>query len=112
MEDLFKIEDSTPELMNKYEYFERTHKLLDILMMGYSKSWLDRRLKDDEYPEESVCNACNACGIFQEGVGQCFQDREEGDCYVRFLDPELFVVEFENEIEELNNLLSVSGFTA
>jgi hypothetical protein len=59
-------------------------EIFNKILIEYSQSRYVRRLEIDEYPSEDVCNNCKGCGIFKNEDGEskeCFQNREEGDCF-------------------------------
>ncbi len=114
MDDLFLIEEPALAFMNKDEYFKKSQQLFDIISMQYSKSWKSRRLLDSEFPDESICEKCKGCGVFNVNgeEKECVQDKEEGDCFHRFFDSEEFGLEVESQLEELHNLLGLDGLTA
>jgi len=59
----------------------------------YGKAWSNRRLTDNEYPPEEICAICTGCGNFnrEDGeIGECNQDKMEGECYHRVFDAEQF----------------------
>lgn len=110
MEKIFIIEEPAPVFMDKNEFVDKTKKLLNKIVSSYSQSWTSRRIKDGEYPEESVCDKCTGCGTLMAEDGktmECFMDREQGECFIRYLDYENFSVDVESVLPELFELLSV-----
>jgi len=91
------------------EFNERATKVFENIAKGYNQSWHSRPLKDEEFPDESICNKCTGCGNFINGDFQadCFQDKEQGWCYYRFLDAEEFGTEVENELENIYGLIGI-----
>lgn len=84
-------------------------KVLENIAKSYNQSWHTRPLKDEEFPEESICDKCTGCGTFINGELQsdCFQDREQGWCYHRYQDAEEFGTEVETELENIYGLLGI-----
>lgn len=109
LEDLFKIEPQEPYKMSQKEFVEKTKAVLVKIYNAYSKGWQNRRLRDGEHPEESVCDKCTGCGIFLENGEErdCVQDMEQGDCFHRFCDYEQVVMDLETHLEDIADLLSV-----
>lgn len=109
LDDLFKIEPEEPYKMNQKEFFEKTKVILNKIYNSYSQGWQSRVLRDGEHPEESVCDKCTGCGIFMDNgeEKECFQDREQGDCFHRFCDYEQVGMDLEFNLEDMYDLLSV-----
>lgn len=109
MTDLFKIEPKEPCKMGQKEFFEKTKNILEKIYNSYSQGWQSRLLKDGEYPEESVCDKCNGCGIFLENGEErdCLQDRGNGDCFHRFCDYEQIGMDLETYLGDISDLLSI-----
>jgi len=63
----------------------------------YGKSFQTRRLTDAEYPNEDICANCTGCGTFKiDGEDKyCVQDKQEGECFYRYIDYEQFGREVE-----------------
>lgn len=109
IDDLFNIEPEVPFIMDKDEYLNKSKEVFDIFATLYASSWQRRSLRDDEYPDELVCEACTGCGIYQENIGECNQDSIEGGCYVQYQDVEQLGIDISNNIEDVYTLLSVNG---
>lgn len=114
-DDLFKIEETEIIKMDVFEYANKAKDLLNHISNEYSKAWTSRRLEEDEYPEESICDKCKGCGTFKnkhtDELDECQQDREYGECYNRFCDVEQFGIEVEAFIEDILQLSYVDEFT-
>lgn len=110
MFDLFTIEEKQ-ELpkVKQSDFNQQAVKIFERLATEYSSAWTQRPLKDDEFPDESICDKCTGCGTFKaDGLEKdCFQDRENGWCYHRFLDAEQFGLEVEAEMENIWGLLGI-----
>lgn len=106
IEDLFKIEPHDPYKMNQEEFIEKTKSVLEKIYNTYTQGWQSRVLRDDEHPEESVCDKCTGYGTFTDGK-ECVQDREQGDCFHRFCDYEQVGMSLEDNLEDIFDLLSV-----
>lgn len=109
MDDLFDF-DLTPKKpveMGAGEYFTKSTSLLYSLLNEYSQCWQDRPLEESEYPDEAICDQCKGCGVFGEEETECFQDRQEGQCYKRIFDTELFADEFTMHLHRINELIAV-----
>jgi hypothetical protein len=104
-DNLFDIEPlkSEPLEMDKKEFYEKTHKILTIIDNIYSKGWQNRSMQESDYPEESICDKCKGEGVNKEGVGQCFQNKEYGECYIRFCDYEQIGIELEEFLFNFNS---------
>lgn len=113
IDGLFLIEEPKPNLMNKDEYLKRTQQLLDFISCKYSESHHTRSLIDSEFPDESVCDKCQDCGVFNLNgeEKECVQDREQGNCFYRYFDGEEFGMSVMNQLEELHSLLGVDDLT-
>lgn len=111
MTEIFDTEEQELYIMSQQEFFEKTKKLLSKLAQNYSSAWQQRALKDEEFPEESVCDKCTGCGVFvaDDEQKECVQDKEQGWCYHRFCDYEQVGLEFETELGDIFDLLSVDN---
>ena len=113
MEDLFKLNGVGPiemKTMPPQEFLSKTKSILEKILFSYSANTSSIKLSDDEYPDESVCSKCQGCGTFTNLEGEekeCTQDREEGECYYRFLDYEGFALDVESKFEDMCELLCV-----
>ncbi len=107
--DIFNIEPIEPVIMDQKEFFSKTIMLLNKISNIYSGAWQNRSLKDEEFPDESICDKCTGCGVFKEGdiEKDCFQDKEQGWCYHRFCDYEQVGMELELQFYDINELLSI-----
>lgn len=110
MFDIFddKAINEVPKIKQS-EFNHRVINVLENIAKRYYESWHTRPLKDEEFPEESVCDKCTGCGTFvnREFRSDCFQDREEGWCYYRYQDAEEFGKEVEVELENIYGLLNI-----
>ena len=108
-EDLLKIVTQEPYKMSQQDFVNKTKELLEKIYGAYSQEWKGRVLKDNDYPEESVCDKCTGCGIFTENGQEkdCIQDKEQGDCFHRFCDYEQVGMNLETYIGDIISLLSV-----
>ena len=106
-----KEELQEPINMPKDEFVEKTKKLLNYISDQYSKGWKSKRLTEEEYPEESICDVCPGCGIFKMNgeEAECVADRIEGECYVRYFDAEEFGLEIEEKLDDMYKLLEVDN---
>lgn len=109
LDDLFKIEPQEPYKMSQKEFVEKTKVLLNKICNNYSQSWQSMVLRDGEHPEESVCDKCTGCGTFmdKDEEKECFQDKEQGDCFHRFCDYEQVGMDLETHLDVMFDLLSV-----
>ena len=113
MEYLFKLDDIEPiqrVTVSQKEFFEKTKFILEKIMYAYSSNTSYRRLGDEEYPDESICDKCEGCGTFKNLDGEekeCIKNREEGECYNRFVDFEEFGLEIESQFKDIYELLCV-----
>lgn len=106
----YQEEGYKPIIMDSNEYFAKTKKLLQKIENAYSKAWQNRVLKEYEFPEESICDKCDGCGLFKKEDGEqyeCFIDHEEGECFTREFNAEEFGIEAECEMDEVFSLLCV-----
>ena len=112
-DDLFDLKEESQELINmaKDEFVEKTKKLLNYISDKYGKGWKSKRLTEEEYPEESVCDKCTGCGTFKfKGEDEeCVSDREEVECYVRYFDAEEFGLEIEATMDDVYELLFIDN---
>lgn len=109
IDDLFKIERQEPYKMSQKEFVEKTKAVLNKICNNYSQGWQSRLLRDYEQPEESVCDKCTGCGLFNDNgeEKECVQDHEQGQCYHRFCDYEEVGIELETHLSDMFDLLSV-----
>jgi len=112
-DDLFDLKEEPQEPINmaKDEFVVKTKKLLNYIADQYGKGWQSRRLTEEEYPEESICDKCTGCGTFKlnNEDSECVADREEGECYVRYFDAEEFGIEVETCLDDIYELLYVDN---
>jgi len=112
-DDLFDLKEEIQEPINmaKDEFVAKTKKLINYISDQYNKGWQSRALKEEEYPEESICDKCEGCGTFKyKGEdADCVADREEGECYIRYFDAEEFGLEVETCLEDIYELLFVDN---
>jgi hypothetical protein len=109
IDDLFKLEPQEIRKMSQKEFVEKTKSVLEKIYNAYSQGWQSRVLRDEEHPEESVCDKCTGCGVFLENGEErdCVYDREQGDCFHRFCDYEQVGMDLEALLEDIYSLLSV-----
>lgn len=109
MDNFFDFQEKQPVLMSQKEFVEKTKLLLEQLAKAYHQGWQSRALKDDQFPDESVCEKCTGCGVFMKDGEQrdCFQDKEFGECYYRFCDYEQVGMDIEAHMGEAYELLAV-----
>jgi hypothetical protein len=112
MDDLFDLNLTEPEpnIVPQEEFFDKTKKLISDVHNAYIRAYYSRVVSDDIRPEESICEACTGCGIIKDESGgplECYQNREEGDCYVRVFDAEQFGIECEDLMGQVWELMSV-----
>lgn len=114
MEDLFEYTESEFHSMPKEEFIEKAKKVLNEINNLYTRSYLTKIVTDSLRPEESVCEACKGCGTIKDESGgelDCYQDREEGDCYYKIFDAENFGFDIEERIDQVWDLISVDKLT-
>lgn len=114
LDDLFKEErPDTPIIMDSKDYFEKSRELFRKMSERYSASWYNKQLSDDEYPDQSICDKCTGCGttIIDSETVDCYQDKEDGSCYYRFVDYEEFGSSLESLIEDIHNLCVVDDIS-
>ena len=113
IDDFFNTKEEIQEPINmaKDEFVAKTKKLLAYIESSYGKGWKDRSLKEEEFPEESICDKCTGCGTFKlDGEdAECTRDFEEGECYVRYFDTEEFGIEVETCLDDIYELLYVDN---
>ena len=107
--ELFEIKPQEPCKMSQQEFMEKTKAVLNKICNSYYQSWQSMRLMDEEYPKESVCDKCTGCGKFIKNgeEKECFQNREQGECYYRFCDYEQVGIDVVTNLEKMCDLLSV-----
>lgn len=108
-EDFWNNPIKAPYKMSQKEFVEKTRTVLDKICNSYSKAWQSRVLKSDEYPEESVCDKCTGFGTFIHNgeEKECFQDKEQGDCFHRLCDYKQVGMDLETHLDAMFDLLSV-----
>lgn len=112
-DNIFSIKEEIQEPINmgKDEFVAKTKKLLNYIADQYSKGWKSKRLTEEEYPEESICDKCTGCGTFKFNGkdDECVADREEGECYVRYFDAEEFGLEIESTMDDVYEIIYVDN---
>jgi len=95
--------------MSQNDFVEKTKAVLSKIYNIYSQGWQSRVLRDNEYPDESVCNKCTGSGLFRHNgeEQECVQDNEAGYCLHRFCDYEQVGIDLEAHLEDIFDLLSV-----
>jgi len=106
---LFDNSDLELPKIKQSEFNTLATKVLENIAKSYNQSWHSRPLKEEEFPDESICDKCKGCGVFVNGEFQsdCFKDREQGWCYHRYQDAEEFGTEVETELESIYALIGV-----
>jgi hypothetical protein len=111
--DLFDFKEEIQEPINmvKDEFVAKTKKLLAYIESSYGKGWKSRSLKDEEFPEESICDKCTGCGTFKlnNEDAECMMDYEDGQCVTRYFDSEEFGLEVETCLDDIYELLYVDN---
>jgi hypothetical protein len=109
IEDLFKDIPVEPITMTQKEFFEKTKAILTKINYSYSNAWQTRLLLEEEFPEENICDKCTGCGVFLKNGEErdCFQDKEQGDCFHRFCDYEQVGMEMEDHLSDMHDLMVV-----
>ena len=110
MFDLFEVSEpiKLPKIKQS-EFNALATKVLEGIATSYSQSWHSRPLKDEEFPDESICDKCTGCGTFKvDGEDKdCVQDKEQGWCYHRYQDAEEFGMEVEAQLENIYGLIGI-----
>ena len=110
MFDLFEISEpiELPKIKQS-EFNALATKVLEGIATSYSQSWHSKPLKDEEFPDENICNKCTGCGTFKvDGEDKdCVQDKEQGWCYYRYQDAEEFGMEVEAQLENIYGLIGI-----
>jgi 23S rRNA A2030 N6-methylase RlmJ len=113
IDDFFNIKEEKyePTNMSKDEFVDKTRKLLKHLDRHYTENWRSRPLKEEEFPNENICDKCTGCGIFKlkNEEAECTKDYEEGECYHRYFDAEEFGLEVETCFDDIYELLFVDN---
>ena len=112
-DDLFDLKEEIQEPINmaKDEFVAKTKKLLAYIESSYGNGWQSRALKEEEYPEESICDECKGCGTFKLNSedAECVRDYEDGQCVTRYFDAEEFGLEVETCLDDIYELLFVDN---
>lgn len=113
MFDLFKVSEpiELPKIKQS-EFNSLATKVLESIATSYNLSWHLILLKDEEFPDERVCDKCTGCGEFKAVNGdilECRQHYSEDDayCYHRYQDAEEFGIEVEAQLENIHALLGI-----
>ena len=109
MESIFdSIENETIKIKQS-EFNVLATKILESIANSYAESFQSRPLKDEDFPDESICDKCTGCGTFKldEESVECFQDKEQGWCYYRHQDIKGFGVEVEAQMESIWGLFDI-----
>ena len=109
-DELFNMEPLPPETMDSNDFFAKTQHLLNRISTIYNQGWQSKPLKDEEFPEESICDKCTGYGKLHSDIDEereCAQDKEQGWCYYRFCDYEQVGMDLEVLIEDVYGLLSI-----
>lgn len=112
-DDLFDLKEETQEPINmaKDEFVAKTKKLLAYIERSYGNGWKSRSLKDEEFPEENICDKCTGCGTFKlnNEDAECMMDYEDGQCVTVYFDSEEFGLEVETCLDDIYELLYVDN---
>jgi hypothetical protein len=101
MEDIFSL-NTTEELplptISKDDYIMQSREVFKHIDKEYSKCWNSQVVTDDE-SEIAPCENCKGEGFFTVNgiMTDCFQDREQGQCYKRTFNQERFIEFMEQE---------------
>jgi hypothetical protein len=116
MLDIFKLEEEIePIKMTSDLFFKKTKELLGKINDCYSLSYEKTELTEEEFPDESNCNACKGCGTFGiEEVKECFihEDCNDVCCYHIAFHHELFKATFEDLLESIYEILKVDALVS
>lgn len=109
MFDIFKIEEEIePIKMTSDLFFKKTKELLKKIDDCYCESYERVRLTEEEFPNESICNACKGFGTFGIEEKKCFKgDIYDDNCTHIAFDHELFKNTFDELVEILHEILKV-----
>ena len=105
-EDFFNGSIQEEVIVDSNDFFKKTKSLLEKIANIHSASYKSNLLKEDEYPDESVCDKCRGCGTFGEDK-ECFQNREYGECFYTECDYEEIGVEIEPLMGDIYDLLRI-----
>ncbi|HPC09550.1 MAG TPA: hypothetical protein PLN85_00550 [archaeon] len=108
--DLNKNKSNDTIIMNQNEYFNKTKSLLTKIYTYYSQGWKHIPFKENEYPDEKICDECTGSNSFindNNETIECIQNREEGECYYFYCDYEEIGFNLQNCINDILNLLLV-----
>lgn len=96
--------------MDKDEYLDKVNQIFSIIDSTYSKAWTRVRLKDDEYPNEDICEKCTGCGstIVNGETVECIANREEGECHYVLFDSDEFGISVGELMSDIWELLPVN----
>jgi len=111
---LVGIEDNEPIRMEQAEYFEKSKKIFEKIQSDYFSSFSWVRMKDEEYPNEDICDKCTGCGLFHNSNGnenECSRDKEEGECFTQIWDFSDMDENIGIMIEDIMELLYVDEIT-
>ena len=100
MIDIFNLElpkEEAPKI-SKDEFIRLSRQTFQHIDKEYSKCWNNKVVTDDE-SEIAPCENCKGEGFFTKDgiVTDCFQDKEQGQCYKRTFDHERFIEFMEQE---------------
>lgn len=108
MDDIFNLdikEEEKPK-MKIDEFVNQTRHLITKLLDEYGSAWHDRRITSEEY-DKAPCANCKGTGCFindNDKTVDCVADPEEGECYERLLDTEMFGEMIASEVIEGGNI--------
>ena len=113
LDDFFKIEPIVPTIMEQKEFFNKTKNVLEKIYYIYSSAQFTRYLKDDEYPNENICDECSGFGNFSyDGEEhECFWNKDGSGCATRCVDYEQIGIGLEMCIDDVLELLSIDEIT-
>lgn len=100
-------EENKEVICSKEVYLKTAKSLFETISYIHSSSFKKEHLREEQFPDESVCDECKGCGIFiNDGVEtDCYNNPEYGYCSYTHFDSELFIENFNNVIPLIYDLL-------
>lgn len=99
--EIFNCEEGFTPKITKDEYIYKSQKIIEEVNNIYLQNMIRRYINVEEIPNNKNCETCeDGCPIIINGEEyNCYTDRENGDCYIIYLDKDKYINEMEILLE-------------
>lgn len=113
--DKLDIQNDFQEMtMDSKEYLKDTKELLNKCLYIYNQAFIKNWIKEDTIINPDICDKCNGNNNnikINNEIIECFQDREEGDCFYMQFDKDGFIEDFNQLFEDIMALIQIDKLT-